>query len=133
VLIRPRYHRLALLIGFIDLLIGLVMLRKESPFLSEMGWLDVGIGTLVLVTWLGTVTTLKGGLLEKRVLFVPWKKLSVDEISRVAPHPKNGKWGYGTCLIVITKSGQSLSLQPNHPAPFLSLLRNLAPAAEFQI
>jgi hypothetical protein len=133
VLIRQRYHWLAPLIGFIDGLMGVVMLRKDVPVLSAIGWLDVGIGALLFATWLGTFTTLKEGLLQKRILFVPWKRLPVDSIRKVVPHPKNGKWGYGTCLIVVTESGRSLTLQPNHPVPFLSLLRKVAPAAEFQV
>jgi hypothetical protein len=98
-----------------------------------MGWFALGMGALLLVFWPGTYTTLRDGFLVKRVFFVPWKKLRVDEISRVVPHPKNGKWSYGTCLIVITKSGEFLNLQPNHPTPFLASLRQMSPHAEFQI
>jgi hypothetical protein len=133
VLIRTRYHWLSLLIGLENLLIGSLIHSKGVALLSGISWLNLGLGALLPILWLGTYTTLKDGVLTKRFLFVPWKKLNIAEISRIVPHPKSGKWGYGTCLMVITKTGQFLTLQPNHPAPFLAFLRQMAPEAEFKI
>jgi hypothetical protein len=131
--IRTRYHWLSLSIGLENLLIGSLMHSKGDPFLSRISWINLGLGALLLVLWLGTYTTLRDGVLTKRLLFIPWKKLSIVEISRVVPHPKSDKWGYGTCLIVITKAGEVLNLQPDHPAPFLTILRQMAPQADFRV
>jgi hypothetical protein len=109
-----------------NLLLGLM--RWNEPFTPIL----IGMGVMLVIGWAGTYTTLGEGSLTTRRFF--WaRSVRVDEIRRVVPHPNSGRRGYGMCLIVITESGRFLTLQPNHPVPFLSLLRKVAPAAEFQV
>ncbi len=95
--------------------------------------LSLGFDCLLLLCWSGTYTTLSGGVLEKRVLFFPWKTIAVDEITKVLPHRRHGKPRYGMVLIVCSKGGDRLTLQPNHPEPFLAMLRQQASQAEFLV
>ena len=44
---------------------------------------------------------------------------------------KNGKWSYGTVINVFASNGKKLTLQPNKPAPFLKMLHEQAPQAEY--
>ena len=86
-----------------------------------------------ILLWLTTYTTLRNGILMKQILLIPYKVLPVFDIKRVEPHKNNLKWGYGTVVIVTTKLGEELTLQPNHPTEFLAALRREAPQAEFLV
>jgi hypothetical protein len=89
------------------------------------------IVALSAIAWSSIYTTLSEGVLTKHVFFIALRSFPVGEIMRIAPHEKNGKWSYGTVITVFSNNGQRLTLQPNHPEPFLALLHQQAPQAEY--
>ncbi len=139
-LIRPKNHWLQLFMAVLYLYMGIHSfffkpLHSFEPFYF-------GSSVVFVFLWLGTFTTLENGHLCKQVFFIPIANIPVSEFTRVEPHKKNGKLGYGTCFIVYSALAETLSLlprktdsyvtlQPNRPAPFLTLLREQAPQAEF--
>ena len=135
VLIRPKYHWFLLSISIFDLLMGIVtMIPRRDPFYAQfMSPFYTFVGAVLLITWATTYTTMTGGFLQKRVLFFTWKRFNVDEIVTVEPHRKNGKWSYGTVVTIWSKTGEKLTLQPNRPVPFLAMLKQQAPGADFRV
>jgi hypothetical protein len=135
VLIRPKYHWFILSIVIFDLLMGIVMMiPRRDPFYAQfMSPFYTFVGAIGLILWATTCTTLSGGVLQKRVLFFTWKRFNVDEIVTVEPHRKNGKWSYGTVVTIRSKSGEKLTLQPNHPVLFPAMLKQQAPGADFRV
>jgi len=123
------------MIAGIDLALGMICLipRNDPFYIQFMMPIYLWIGAGLFVLWSTTYYTLSNGVLEKHVLFLSWKRFSVEEIREVRPHRKNGEWGYGTVLEVWTKSGDKVIMQPNHPMEFLALLRQEAPQAEFML
>jgi hypothetical protein len=91
----------------------------------------LGIASFCFLAWATIYTTLSNSILTKRAFLIPIKRFPVWEIESIRPHKKNGKWGYGTVVTIWSKSGQKLTLQPNHPKPFLEMLRQQAPQAEY--
>jgi hypothetical protein len=74
---------------------------------------------------------LSNGSLTKHILFFIYRSIPVGDISRITPHKKNGKWSYGTVVSIYSRNGKKLTLQPNHPQPFLAALHQQAPQAEY--
>lgn len=131
-LIRPKLHWLILAIGAWDILMAALYLTRRDPFYAQfMVPLNMFIGVLLIVAWATTFTTLSGGVLKNRKLFFWTKSIPVSEIESVEPHGKNGKWGYGMVIVVRSKSGIELTLQPSRPSPFLAMLRQQASGANF--
>ena len=83
------------------------------------------------IGWSSIYTTLSSGVLTKHVFFFKWRSFPVDEITTIAPHKKNGKRSYGTVVQITSQAGETLTLQPNHPEPFLTQLRAAAPQAQY--
>ena len=126
-LIRPKYHWYALAISTFYFSCALfVMAFKSDQFMVPF---DLVIASFFAVLWSSTYTTLSDGVLTRRILFFT-RTFSVSEISRIAPHKRNGQRSYGTVVTVFTSDGDKLTLQPNLPGPFLALLRQQAPQAE---
>ena len=128
-LIRPESHWLVLFYAASNLLMGIDRLCCKTDHFMEL--FCFGSCILMIFLWLGTFTTLEDGHLRNQFCFIPTANFPVKEITRIEPHKKNGKLGYGTIFIVRTTSGKRLTLSPNKPAPFLALLREQAPQAEF--
>jgi hypothetical protein len=128
---RPKYHWIApLMAGFYALMASLICLLKKDHFLVPI---YLGSALLLIIGWITSYTKLENGILIKRVFLFPACKLYIDQIQSVLPHRKNGKWGYGTVVIILGRSGQKMTLQPNHPKEFLAALREQAPQAAFQV
>ena len=139
-LIRPKYHWILLFNTVLYLYMGIHAFFFKPSHSFEPFYF--GTSLLMILVWFGTFTTLEDGHLRKQVAFIPAADLPVTEITRIEPHKKNGKWSYGTCFIVYSAPASTLNLlpretesyvtlQPNKPAPFLALLREQAPQAEF--
>ena len=134
VLIRPKMHWLSLAIGGWNLLMAVLYLTRRDVFdLQFMVPLNVFLGAFLIAAWATTYTTLSGGVLKNRRLLFWTKSLPVSEIESVEPHNKNGKWGYGVVIVVRSKSGERLTLQPSRPSPFLAMLKQQASAANFLV
>jgi hypothetical protein len=128
-LIRPKYHWLVLAYAALNFAcVAYVAVFKSDTFLLPLGLLSA---SFLLVVWASTYTTLSGGVLTRRVLFFPYQRIRVDEIARIAPHEKNGKWSYGTVVNVFARNGEKLTVQPDQPLPFLAALREQAPQAAY--
>jgi len=92
----------------------------------------LGLAAVSILAWSTTYTTLSEGVLTKRIFLVPYRSFLVDEIESVQqPHKNSGKWVYGAVIVVCSKSGKKLTLQPNKPEAFLALLRKEAPQAAY--
>ena len=128
-LIRAKYHWLCL---------HLAAVWFVSAFLIEEYGTDhfmvpiyMVFASSILVFWSTTYTTLSNGRLKKQILFFTFRSFPLDEIESIRPHKRNGKWSYGTVVTIWSKNGQKLTLQPNHPKPFLEMLRQQAPEAKY--
>jgi predicted membrane metal-binding protein len=130
-LIRAKYHWLPLSLAFLDFFAAAIVGTINPDHFMVMFYL-CSAGVLLLV-WFGTYTTLRNGVLKRRLLFFTHRTIPVAEIDSVRPHKKNGKWSYGTVVDIYPRTGKKLTLQPNHPQPFLALLREQSPQASFQI
>jgi hypothetical protein len=91
------------------------------------------VSALFLFTWITTYTTLRSGILRKRIFLFSYRCFAVGDIESVRPHRKNGRWSYGTVIEVWSEAGKKLTLQANHPVAFLALLRQQAPQAKFLV
>jgi hypothetical protein len=128
-LIRAKYHWSALLnAGFMLVAADWTERTKSDHFMVPF---YIGVASFMLLFWSTTYTTFSNGVLTSRVFLIPFGRFAVGEIERVQPHKNNGKWGNGTVVVIWSKSGRKLTLQPNDPEPFLSMLRQQAPQAEF--
>jgi hypothetical protein len=128
-LIRPKYHWLSLLQSVLFLLFAIFIVgRRPDHFLVPF---YLAISFISFVGWSTSYTTLRDGVLKRRIFLFTYRSFPVNEIASVQPHPKHGKWGYGVVVTVWSKSGKKLTLQPNHPQAFLDLLRHEASQAEF--
>lgn len=128
-LIRPKYHWFALLYAaFLFLLAIFIVEFSTDHFMVPI---HLGAACSLVLMWSTTYTTLSNGILTKQIFFFPFRSFPVGEIESIRPHKKNGKWSYGTVVTIWSKTGQKLTLQPNHPKPFLELLRQQAPQAEY--
>ena len=105
--------------------------RNDSFYRDFVAPFYLVLAALFIVTWLTSFTTLADGVLTKRIFLYPLASFPVGEIASIQPHPKNGKWGYGTVFVVWSKDGGKMTLQPNRPEAFLALLREQAPQAEY--
>lgn len=131
VLIRPRFHWAVFALGLFYVLLAIVKSSSgRDPFYIDF---MAPFGALLIVAWATTYTTLSNGVLMNRKLFFWSKCFAVSEIESVEPHQQNGKWSYGAVFNVWTKSGEKLTLQPNHPEPFLAMLKQQAPGADFRL
>ena len=101
---------------------------KRDHFMVPIYLVTASLGILL---WSTTYTTLSNGILTKQILFFTFRSFPVGEIESIRPHKKNGKWSYGTVVTIWSKTGEKLTLQPNHPKPFLEMLRQQAPQAEY--
>lgn len=116
--------------AFCGVLAVIIEMFKKDDFMVP---LYLGVAVLSIITWATTFTTLKNGILEKRIFLFPFRVFPVSDIESVRPSKKNGKWTIGTVLDIYTRTGKKLTLNPNDPRTFLALLREQAPQASFQI
>jgi hypothetical protein len=130
-LIRPKYHWLALSMGLsYFVMAAIVGTLNPDDFMVTF---YLGAAAVLFLVWSGTFTTLRHGFLKRRLIFFSHRTIPVAEIETVRPHKKNGKWSYGTVVDIYPRTGKKLTLQPNDPQPFLALLREQSPQASFQI
>jgi hypothetical protein len=127
-------HWLMLAIGSWNILLAIAYLTRPDPlYLQFMMPLNMFLGAFMIAAGATTYTTLSGGVLKSRRLFFWRRNFPVNEIESIAPHNKDGKWGYGVVIVVRSKSGEKLTLQPNHPSPFLAMLKREATGASFLV
>jgi hypothetical protein len=128
-LIRSRNHWLALFF----LSMYLVFAIYTAAFKADKAMVPLYLAFVLFsaITWSSTYTTLSEGILTQRVFGFPYRRFPVQEITRIVPHKKNGKWSYGTVINVFASNGKKLTLQPNKPTPFLKMLHEQAPQAEY--
>jgi hypothetical protein len=134
--IRAKYHWLMIYntalfsaVGTFVLLAGVV--KEDSFYTTFIGPLWLFMAAFSAIAWSSIYTTLSNGVLTKHVFFLTFRSFPVGEITRIEPHKKDGKKGYGTVFTVFSRDGKKLTLQPNHPEPFLTLLHQQAPQAEY--
>src|SRR5258708_7713043 len=108
-LIRARYHWVALALSLFDVVMAVLWAARDDYFMAAF---LMGSATLLMFVWSSSYTTLSQGSLITRICFVPTKRIAVDEIAIIRPHPKSGRWGYRGVIEVITKSGAKMALQP---------------------
>jgi hypothetical protein len=128
-LIRVRKHWSLLLLPAIWVVAAIFIVEFRTD--HTMVPLYLGTSCLIILAWSTTYTTLSISELTKRTFFFFLTSFPVNEIESIEPHKNNGKWGYGTVIVIWSKTGQKLTLQPNHPKPFLEMLRKQAPQAEY--
>jgi hypothetical protein len=127
-LIRPKYHWSGLLLSGFQFLCAFIVLEfKTDHFMVQLYLVS---GSFIAILWSSTYTELSDGILTRRCLWFT-RCIAVREISLITPHPRNGQRGYGTVATLFTRDGSKLNLQPNLPMPFLTLLHQQAPQAEY--
>jgi hypothetical protein len=130
-LIRPKYHWLALSVGLFNIVMAAaVEIMKTDHFMVPF---YLVLSSVLLLAWSGSYTTLSHGKLEMRQFFFARRTVPVAEIESVRPHKNNRKWSYGTVVDIYPRTGKRITLQPNDPQPFLALLREQSPQASFQV
>jgi hypothetical protein len=122
---------MALAIAAFEILMGVLALALKTDHF--MAGIYFGVAGVLLFMWSTTFSTLRDGLLIKRIFLIPVSILPVREIEIVRPHKKNEKWSYGTVVEILSRAGTKLVFQPDHPQQFLTLLREQAPQANFQL
>ena len=127
--IRPKYFLLFQTIGFVFVFLG--MLWQFARHDSFPALLDLAAGLFILAIWETSFISLRNGVLTKRVLLIPTTSFPVGDIRSVEPHKQNQKWGNGTVVNVWSATRRKITVNLNKPAPFLALLREQAPQAEF--
>ena|ERR1035438_1388828 len=128
-LIRAKYHWVLLMSAAFYFLLALVIVTARRDHFAVPFYF--GIAFFSLLAWSTTYTTLRSGILKKRILLITYRSFPVGEIESIRPHKKNGKWSYGTVVDIYSATGKKLTLQPNHPSAFLEMLRQQARQAEY--
>jgi hypothetical protein len=137
-LIRQKYHWILLFnmalyscLGIFTLGASLLGSRHDPFYTTFMVPFWISLAAISAIAWSSNYTSLSNGVLTKHVFFLTFRSFPVGEITRIEPHKKDGKKGYGTVVNIFSSEGQKLTLQPNHPVPFLTALHQQAPQAEY--
>src|ERR1700733_14713250 len=128
-LIRSRYHWIIPYLVTMYFILALTIAELKSDHLIVP--LYLALATALSIFWSSSYTTLSEGVLTKQILFITWRSFPVSEITSIIPHNKHNKWSYGTVVNIFHNSGKKITLQPNKPGPFLAMLREQAPQADY--
>jgi hypothetical protein len=71
-------------------------------------------------------------LTTRNLVFIV-QRFPVAEITRIATPKYKGKWILGTTVYVYSNNGKMMSLQLSRPQPFLAMLHEQTPQAEYLV